>query len=60
VHAVREILNAIFDVLRSGCAWRRLPHDLPPLTQEAIRAALAFAAEALRADFVYPLAQANS
>src|ERR687896_10710 len=29
-HAVREILNAIFYVLRSGCAWRLLPHDLPP------------------------------
>jgi putative transposase len=30
VHAVRAILNAIFYVLRSGCAWRLLPHDLPP------------------------------
>lgn len=27
---LREILNAIFYVLRSGCAWRMLPHDLPP------------------------------
>lgn len=25
----REILNAIFYLLRSGCAWRMLPHDLP-------------------------------
>lgn len=30
VHPYREILNAIFYVLRSGCAWRMLPHDLPP------------------------------
>jgi putative transposase len=30
VHAVREIVNAIFSLLRSGCAWRLLPHDLPP------------------------------
>jgi putative transposase len=30
VHAVREIVNAIFYILRSGCAWRLLPHDLPP------------------------------
>ena len=30
VHPVREILNAIFYMLRSGCAWRLLPHDLPP------------------------------
>jgi putative transposase len=29
-HAVRDILNAIFYILRSGCAWRLLPHDLPP------------------------------
>ena len=29
---MREILNAIFYfyVLRSGCAWRMLPHDFPP------------------------------
>src|ERR1700744_6216610 len=25
----REILNAIRYVLRTGCAWRLLPHDLP-------------------------------
>lgn len=29
-HSWREILNAIFSVTRSGCAWRMLPHDLPP------------------------------
>ena len=29
-HAYREILNAIFYLLRAGCAWRMLPHDLPP------------------------------
>jgi transposase len=26
----REIVNGILYVLRSGCAWRMLPHDLPP------------------------------
>ena len=26
----REILNGIFYVLRTGCSWRMLPHDLPP------------------------------
>jgi len=30
LHPVREIINAIFYVLRSGGAWRLLPHDLPP------------------------------
>lgn len=29
-HPWREILNALFYVTRSGCAWRLLPHDLPP------------------------------
>lgn len=26
---MREILNAILYVVRSGCAWRMIPHDLP-------------------------------
>ena len=26
----RDVLNAIFYLVRSGCAWRMLPHDLPP------------------------------
>jgi transposase len=26
----REIMNAIAYTLRTGCAWRLLPHDLPP------------------------------
>ena len=26
---LREILNAIFYLLRAGCAWRLLPHDFP-------------------------------
>jgi transposase len=25
-HSPREILNAIFYIVRSGCAWRLLPH----------------------------------
>ncbi len=30
LHAPREVLDAIFYVVRSGCAWRLLPHDFPP------------------------------
>jgi putative transposase len=30
LHGLREILDAIFYVLKSGCAWRLLPHDFPP------------------------------
>lgn len=29
-HSLREILNAIFYITRSGCSWRMMPHDLPP------------------------------
>lgn len=28
-YAVREIINAIQYLIRGGCAWRLLPHDLP-------------------------------
>src|SRR5450755_4317782 len=27
---VREVVNAIFYLLGSGCAWPLLPHDFPP------------------------------
>lgn len=26
---IREIVNAIFYLLRGGCSWRLLPHDFP-------------------------------
>lgn len=29
---LREIMSAIFYVLRAGCAWRMLPKDFPPMT----------------------------
>src|SRR3954451_20509062 len=29
IHSRREILNGIFYAVRSGCAWKLLPHDLP-------------------------------
>jgi putative transposase len=30
LYPLREVLDAIFYVVRSGCAWRLLPHDFPP------------------------------
>jgi transposase len=30
VHGNRRVLDAIFCVLRSGCQWRMIPHDLVP------------------------------
>ncbi len=28
-YPLREIINAIQYILRNGCAWRAMPHDLP-------------------------------
>ena len=33
---LREVVNGILYLLRSGCPWRMVPHDLPPW-QTAIR-----------------------
>ena len=30
IHTTREILDAVFYVLKSGCPWRLLPRDFPP------------------------------
>jgi putative transposase len=30
VHTRREILDAVFYVVRTGCQWRLLPHEFPP------------------------------
>jgi putative transposase len=30
LHSPREILNAVFYVLKSGCQWRMLPREFPP------------------------------
>ena len=27
---LREVVNAVMYLARSGCAWRMLPHDFPP------------------------------
>ena len=29
-YSPREVINAIFYITKAGCAWRMLPHDLPP------------------------------
>jgi putative transposase len=29
-HDRREVVDAVLYVLRTGCQWRALPHDLPP------------------------------
>ncbi len=31
-HSLRAIFNALRWMVRAGCPWRLLPHDLPPWT----------------------------
>lgn len=31
-YPLREIVNAILYLVRTGCQWRNLPHDFPPYT----------------------------
>jgi putative transposase len=30
IHTLREIFDAIFNILKRGCPWRLLPGDFPP------------------------------
>jgi putative transposase len=30
IHHTRKVLDAVFYILKSGCAWRLLPRDFPP------------------------------
>ena len=48
-------MELILEKLAAGETVEDLLEAHPRLTREAIRAALAFAAEALRADVVYPI-----
>ncbi|MDR3156028.1 MAG: IS5 family transposase [Holosporaceae bacterium] len=32
IHPVREMVNAVFYVIKSSCQWRMLPKDFPPFS----------------------------
>jgi uncharacterized protein (DUF433 family) len=55
IAGTRITVEFILEKLAAGETVRQILEAHPRLTQEAIQAALAFAAEALRADVVYPL-----
>ncbi|HEX5228517.1 MAG TPA: DUF433 domain-containing protein [Bryobacteraceae bacterium] len=55
VSGTRITVELILDKLASGESIEQIVSEHPRLTPEAVRAAIAFAAEALRADVVYPL-----
>ena len=57
ITGTRITVELILEKLAAGETIDDLVEAHPRLTSEAIRAALAFAAEALHADVVYPLAE---
>ncbi len=55
VAGTRITVELILDKIAAGETIDQILSEHPRLTPQAIRAAVAFAAEALRADVVYPL-----
>jgi uncharacterized protein (DUF433 family) len=58
VAGTRITVELVLEKLAAGETVEQVVSAHPRLTTEAVRAALAFAAEALRADVVYPVAEA--
>jgi len=56
IGGTRITVEMILEKLSSGETVEQILEAHPRLTEESIRAALAFAAQALRADVVYPVA----
>lgn len=55
VAGTRITVGLVLEKLAAGESIEQILSEHPRLTTEGIRAAIAFAAEALRADVVYPL-----
>ncbi|MDO8725383.1 MAG: DUF433 domain-containing protein [Candidatus Methanoperedens sp.] len=60
IAGTRITVESILEELSAGETEEQILEAHPRLTHEGIRAALAFAAQALRADVVYPVAEAVS
>jgi uncharacterized protein (DUF433 family) len=58
IAGTRITVELILEKLAAGETIEQILDAHPRLTREAIQAALTFAAEALRADVVYPIAKA--
>jgi uncharacterized protein (DUF433 family) len=55
IAGTRISVELILEKLASGQTIEQILEDYPHLTEEAIRAAIAFAAEVLKTDVIYPL-----
>ena len=60
ITGTRITVELILEKLAAGETVEQIIEVHPRLTREAVRAALAFAAEALRADVVYPTSGKSS
>jgi uncharacterized protein (DUF433 family) len=60
ITGTRITVELILEKLAAGESIEQIIEAHPRLTKEAIRAALAFAAEALRADVIYPSGRTSS
>jgi len=60
IAGTRITVEMILEKLSAGETVEQILEAHPRLTNEAIRASLAFAAQALRADVIYPVAEAFS
>ena len=60
IAGTRVTVELILEKLSAGETVEQILKAHPRLTREAIQAALAFAAEALRADVVYPIAETTT
>ena len=56
VAGTRITVELILEKLAAGRTQEEILESYPQLTTDSIRAALAFAAKALRADVIYPIA----
>jgi uncharacterized protein (DUF433 family) len=60
IAGTRITVELILEKLAAGETVEQILEAHPRLTREAIQAALAFAAEALQADVVYPVAESTT
>ncbi len=58
IAGTRISVELILEKLAAGETFEQIITAHPRLTKDAIRAALAFAAKALKADVIYPLSRA--
>jgi uncharacterized protein (DUF433 family) len=57
IAGTRITVELILEKLAAGESYEQLLEAHPRLTREGIQAALSFAAQALRADVIYPIAE---